>query len=152
MSANDDVNDLRANGANKFKLDTNDVLGFAYQEYVASIRAVALATPADYFLLRKEVLKSVKNDAVGALYNTLFQILSNGETLKGDSIGTGNVKLGRGGLKPAYPSQKINDLCIQIASDLADHINRVIDIILPDDFEKLASGKLNLKGRANVIE
>jgi hypothetical protein len=132
---------------NKFKLDTNDVLGFAYQEYVADIRSMALAKPADYFQLRKDVLKSVKNDAVSALYQTLFNVLSKGTTLKGQPIG----KLGSS-LHPNYPSQKINDFCIQVASDLADHINRAIDIILPDDFEKLASGKLNLKGRANVIE
>ena len=137
---------------NKFQLDTNDVLGFAYQEYVSEVRALALSRPAEYFQLRKEVLKQVKNDAVGTLYKTLFAVLSKGETLTGGIIGTGTVHLGRDGLHPSYPSQKINDFCIQVASDLADRINRAIDIILPDDFEKLAAGKLNLKGRANVIE
>ena len=138
---------------NKFQLDTNDVLGFAYQEYVSSIRALALSKPAEYFKLRKEVLKEVKNEAVGQLYNTLFSVLSKGETLKKTKIGTPPYHLGgTDGLHPKYPSQKINDFCIQVASDLADHINRAIDIILPDDFEKLAAGKLNLKGRANVIE
>jgi ribonucleotide reductase beta subunit family protein with ferritin-like domain len=39
---------------NKFFLDTNDSLGFAYQEYVADIRALALSKPAEYFQLRKE--------------------------------------------------------------------------------------------------
>lgn len=138
---------------NKFQLDTNDVLGFAYQEYVAEVRALALSKPDKYFLLRKEVLRSVKNDAVGNMYKTLFAVLSKGETLSGAQIGTGDAHLGgRNGLHPNYPSQKINDFCIQVASDLADHINRAIDIILPDDFEKLAAGKLNLKGRASVIE
>ena len=138
---------------NKFELDTNDVLGFAYQEYVSEIRALALSKPAEYFKLRKEVLKEVKNEAVGQLYNTLFSVLSKGEKLGGGPIGTPPYHLGgRSGLHPNYPSQKINDFCIQVASDLADHINRAIDIILPDDFEKLAAGKLNLKGRANVIE
>ena len=142
--------------ANKFELDTNDVLGFAYQEYVSEIRALALSRPAEYFQLRKDVLKSVKTDAVGNLYKTLFAVLSKGETMTGGKIGTNNDVGkhlgGPNGLHPSYPSQKINDFCIQVASDLADHINRAIDIILPDDFEKLASGKLNLKGRANVIE
>ena len=142
--------------ANQFQLDTNDVLGFAYQEYVAEIRAIALQTPAEYFKLRKDVLKSVKTEAVGNLYKTLFAVLSNGQTLTGGTIGS-NMLVGRhlggvNGLHPSYPSQKINDFCIQVASDLADHINRAIDIIFPDDFEKLAAGKLNLKGRASVIE
>jgi hypothetical protein len=138
---------------NKFMLDTNDVLGFSYQSYVSKIRALALSKPDKYFTLREEVLKSVKNDAVGNLYKTLFAVLSKGETLAGDPIGS-DAKLGgrAGQFCPGYPSQKINDFCIQVAQDLADHINRAIDIILPDDFEKLAAGKLNLKGRANVIE
>jgi hypothetical protein len=93
------------------------------------------------------VLRSVKNDAVSQLYKTLFNVLSKGTRLDGRPIG----KLGDS-LHPNYPSHKINDFCIGVASDLADHINRAIDIILPDDFKKLAAGKLNLKGRANVIE
>ena len=135
--------------SNKFQLDTNDVLGFNYASYVANVRALALSKPADYFKLRKEVLKKVKEDAVGNLYRTLFNVLSKGTDLSGNPIGT----LGSStDMQPGYPSQKINDFAIQVASDLADHINRAIDIILPDDFEKLASGKMSLKGRANVIE
>lgn len=134
--------------ANKFQLDTDDVLGFNYQAYVSEIRALALSRPAEYFELRSQVLQKVKSDAVGNLYKTFFNVLSTGKDLQGNPIG----KLGTGNYKPSYPSQKINDFAIGVASDLAEHINKAIDIILPDDFEKLASGKLNLKGRANVIE
>ena len=130
-----------------FKLDTNNILGFEYQEYVADIRALALSQPAEYFKLRKEVLKKVKTDAVGNLYKTLFNVLSDGFGLDGKPI---TAKFGVD-YKPSYPANKINDFCIDVASDLADHINRAIDIILPDDFEKLASGKMSLKGRGNVI-
>ena len=133
---------------NKFFLDTDDVLGFSYQEYVATVRALALSKPGDYFDLRREVLKKVKSDAVGRLYRTLFDVLSNGTDFDGRPIST----LGTGNFKPHYPSQKINDFCIQCASDLADHLNRAIDIILPNDFEQIASNKMSLKGRANMIE
>ena len=133
---------------NKFQIDTNDVLGFDYQAYVAEVRALALSRPADYFQLRKEVLLKVKSDAVGNLYKTLFHVLSKGTDLAGRPIG----RLGRDGLIPGYPSNKINDFAIMVASELGEFLNEAIDLILPDDFEKLASGKLSLKGRANVIE
>jgi hypothetical protein len=132
---------------NRFYLETSDVLGFKYQEYVADIRALALSKPAEYFQLRKEVLKSVKNDAVSALYKTLFNVLSTGTNIQGRPIG----RLGSD-FSPGYPSHLINDFSIGVASDLADHINRAVDIILPNDFEQIAAGKLNLKGKANVIE
>lgn len=134
--------------SNKFFLDTNDVLGFGYQEYVASIRSLAISRPADYFTLRRTVLQKVKTDAVGELYKTLFNVLSTGTDVRGSPI----ALLGTGVYKPRYPSQKINDFCIQVASDLADHINRAIDIILPEDFDKIATGKLSLKARGGVIE
>lgn len=72
-----------------------------------------------------------------------------GTDLKGNAIGM----LGSSeDMQPGYPSQKINDIAIEIASVLAESMNRCVDIILPDDSEKLASGKMSLKGRANVIE
>ena len=132
-----------------FRLDTDDVLGFNYQAYVADVRALALSKPAEYFELRKEVLEKVRRDAVGDVYKTLFNVLSKGTDKNGNVIG---AKFGAGSYIPNYPSQKINDFAIEVASDMADHINRAIDIILPDDFEKLAAGKLNLKGRANTID
>lgn len=88
---------------NKFFLDTDDVLGFGYQEYVASIRALALSKPAEYFNLRREVLKKVKIDAVSNLYKTLFNVLSSGTDIHSKPIGI----LGSGNFKPNYPSQRI---------------------------------------------
>ena len=38
------------------------------------------------------------------------------------------------------------------ATDMAEWINDAIDIILPDDFEKIAMGKLRLKGKGSSIE
>jgi hypothetical protein len=131
-----------------FKISPANVLGLDHQEYVCAVRALALSKPAEYFELRAQVLRSVKRDAVSNLYNTLFAVLSAGTDLQGRPIG----KLGTSGYKPMYPGPKINDFSIQVASDLADHLNRCIDIILPEDFEQIAERKLNLKGRANVIE
>lgn len=135
--------------ANQFELNTNDVLGFDYEMYVSSIRALALSQPAKYFELRRQVLKTVKKDAVGSLYKTFFNVLSKGQDINGKEIGL----LGSSeAYTPSYPSQKINSFALEVSSDLADHINRVIDIILPDDFEKIASAKLTLKGRGTNID
>ena len=133
---------------NQFFVPTDDVLGFEYQAYVAKVRSLALATPSEYFELRRVVLKQVKSDAVGSLYNTIFNVLTEGRDIKGNPIGA----LGRSEeMRPHYPSQKVNDFAIEVCGVMADHLNRAIDLILPDDFQKLAEGKLNLKGRADTI-
>lgn len=134
--------------SNQFMLNTNDVLGFNYSTYVANVRALALSKPADYFKLRQEVSKKVKEDADGQLYKTIFNVFSTGAALDGNPIGM----LGTSNYRSGYPSQEINDFALQVASDLADHVDRAIDIILPNDFETLVSSKMSLKGRANVIE
>ena len=134
--------------ANQFKLDTNDVLGLNYQKYCEKIKSLALSKPSEYFDLRQEVLEKVKADAVGNLYNTLFAVLSEGKDLAGNPIG----KLGTEKFVPCYPSQKINDFALGAATDMAEWINDAIDIILPDDFEKIAMGKLRLKGKGSSIE
>ena len=131
-----------------FRLDTNDVLGFDYSSYVDEMRALAISEPAKYFKLRKEILEKVRRDAVGDVYTTLFNVLSAGKDKAGAPIG---ATFGRGVYIPKYPSNKINDFAITVASDMADHINRAIDIILPDSFEKLAGDKLMIKGAGSRI-
>ena len=79
-------------------------------------------------------MKSVKSEAVKNLYKSFFAILAKGTTVNGDAIGD----FGRGKL---VPSQKINDFTIEVAATLGEALNKVIDIILPDDFDKIASAK-----------
>ena len=134
--------------ASKFFLDTDDVLGFAYQQYVSNIRGLALSKPSEYYQLRAQVMKQVKTDAVKNLYKTIFQILSKGRKFDGGSIGV----FGTGDYVPSYPSQKINDFTISVAAQLGDALNQVIDIILPDDFEKLARAKLSIQGKSSAID
>lgn len=133
---------------NKFRLNTEDVLGFAFQEYLSSIRGMAISEPARYYKLRAQVMKQIKRDAVGALYKTIFNALTEGTDKDGTPIG----ELGRGPLIPMFPSQKTNDLAIRIASILGEELNKVVDIILPDEFETIASKKLAIKGAASSID
>ena len=123
---------------------THDVIPPSYELYISKIQNLALSKPEKYFTLRQEVIKYVKKDGVGKFYETLIAVLSKGETLDGEPIGS-DVKLGGkiGQFCPMYPPESINLLCIQIANDLCDHINRAIDTILPDDFEKLKNIKKN---------
>ena len=137
----------------QFQVDTNDVLGFSYGAYISSVTALSLSNPGQYHALRASVLKSVKTEAVKDLYNTIFNILNKGTTVEGQTItaGTGLATLGQAPYIPGYPSQKINDIALLIARDMSDHLDDVVDIILPHNFERLASAALSLKGRASVL-
>jgi hypothetical protein len=145
--------------SSQFELNTDNVLGFDYQAYLSNIRALALSKPDVYFEMRASVLEVVRRNAVKDLYRNLFHVLKYGRSPPPvGTAGEGNALVGVGTLfgqdkkyRPGFPENKINDFCIQVAQELGDHINRAIDIILPDEFEKLAAGKLELKGRGNTI-
>ena len=138
---------------NKFELDTDDVLGFAFQEYLSSIRGLAISSPAEYYKLRAQLMKTIKRDAVGALYKSIFNALSLGCDVNGNPISAGgSTSLGRGTLVPQFPSQKVNDLAIRVASVLGEELNKVVDILMPDEFENIAAKKLAIKGASSAID
>ena len=132
----------------KFFLDPEDVLGFGFQQYSSNIRGLALSKPGEYYKLRAEVMKQVKVDACRNLYTTIFNILSKGRKFDGGSIGV----FGTGDYVPNFPSHKINDFSISVAAQLGESLNKIIDILLPDDFTKLASSKLEIQGKASSID
>ena len=139
---------------NKFQLNTDDVLGLQYSQFISNIRGVAIANPAEYYKLRAQLMQTVKRDAVGALYNSIFNVLTKGVDINNQPIQApgGSVVLGRGEYVPQYPSQKTNDFAIHCASILAEHLNKVVDILLPDEFESIASKKLAIKGASKAID
>ena len=133
-----------------FKVDTADLLGFKYQAYIAACRGLALSKPDLYFEMRAQVMEGVRAKIIEDLYNTLYAAMSVGRDKSGAEIFPGG-KFGHTVFVPNYPQDKINVFCVEAVTNMSDDINRCMDIILPDDFEKLAAGKLNLKGRGETI-
>ena len=133
-----------------FKVSTDDVLGFNYEAYIADVRALALSNPSEYFRLRKVVMEKVRRDAVGSIYETFFNVLTAGEDKEGNPID--GFELNGDHARPCYPSDKVSLFAQKAAKHMTQFCNECVDIILPDDFEKLAERKLNIKGKANTIE
>ena len=139
---------MSSSESDKFFLDVTKTLGVEFDAYCNCLRALALSKPAEYFTMKEAVVKSVKADAIKNLYKTLFNVMSLGTDFQGNSIN----KLGTVGFQPHYPSQLINTICLSAASDLNDHLNKVLDIILPDDFEKLADRRIEIKGKGSIVD
>ena len=133
--------------ANKFYVDVNNVLGFEYQSYISTITALALSKPDEYYKMRAETLAKVRNGIIQKIYATIFNVLHLGKDGDNNAIGT----LGKGAYIPHYPGPKINDLTISLTSELSDNLEKVIDIILPQEFITLANKSLTLKGRASLV-
>ena len=65
----------------RFYIETSDFLGFKYEQFRNELYALALSKPSDYFKLRKEVLETVKNQAIQDMYKQFYNLLSKGQDI-----------------------------------------------------------------------
>ena len=129
--------------AQNFQVDTNDYLGFQYEEYLNELMALAVSKPSDYYKIRAETLKLLKQVVVKQVYNTYYGLLTTGEI-------DGQTPLGA--LVPHYPQQKASQFALGASKTINDILNSALDIILPPNHLDVAKLKLVEKGNASRIE
>ena len=131
---------------NRFAVTPSNYLGFEYEEYKNDLYSLALSKPSEYFKLRKAVVKSVKTDAVGDIYDIFTKILSEGKSNNGADIIIENGNTHR----PKFPAQEISKIALKAARTLDDILEDVIDIILPSDFKQLANQRAVKQSNENI--
>ena len=129
--------------AQNFQVDTNDYLGFQYEEYLNELMALAVSKPSDYYKIRAGTLKLLKQVVVKQVYNTYYGLLTTG-TIDGQTP--------LGDLVPHYPQQKASQFALGASKTINDILNSALDIILPPNHLDVAKLKLTQKGEASKIE
>ena len=59
-----------------FEINTDDYLGFEYEEYLNNINAMAISKPSDYYKMRAELLARVKKKVVKDVYDAYYKLLT----------------------------------------------------------------------------
>jgi hypothetical protein len=113
-----------------FRVNAPQYLGHQYQEFCNDLYALAISEPDKYFTMRKNVLKKVKQDAIGAIYDTFYNLLVEGR------VGTSNVFVND--MQPQYPEQKVSEIALSAANTLDNILNKVIELVLPIDYRDIA--------------
>ena len=129
--------------AQNFQVDTNDYLGFQYEEYLNELMALAVSKPSDYYKIRAETLKLLKQVVVKQVYNTYYGLLTTGEINRQKPLGA---------LTPHYPQQKASQFALGASKTINDILNSALDIILPPNHLDVAKLKLTEKGNAAKID
>ena len=129
--------------AQNFQVDTSDYLGFKYEEYLNELMAIAMSKPSEYYKIRADTLKALKQDVIKAIYDTYYGLLTTGNI-------NGNNTLG--GLVPAYPQQKASQFSLAASKTINEILNSALEIILPANHLDVAKMKLTQKGEAAKIE
>ena len=135
--------------ADRFQFEPDDYLGLKYEEYKNDMYALAISFPREYFKLRKNVLKSVKTQAIGDIYTTFYNVLSQGTDKEGVNIINPR---GETDLSPGYPKQEVSKIALKAARTLDSILDEVIGIILPLNYKHLATIRSEQKAIGQVIK
>ena len=127
-----------------FQVDTSDYLGFQYEEYLNNLMAIAMSKPADYYKIRADTLKLLKQVVVKTVYDTYYGLLTTGKIGNETPLGANLV--------PHYPQQKASQFALGASKTINDILNSALDIILPSNHLDVAKLKLTEKGNAAKIE
>jgi hypothetical protein len=131
----------------KYSVKPSNYLGMEYEAYKSDLYALAISKPSEYFRLRKNVIQSVKTDAVGNIYTTFKNILSEGKSLNGSPL----IQTTDGTqYKPNYMNQDIGIIALKAAKTLDKILDEVIEIILPQNFKALAVERTEKISNENI--
>jgi hypothetical protein len=125
-----------------FEIDTNDYLGFEYEEYLNNVNAMAISKPSEYYKMRAFVLAETKKKVVKSVYDAYYKLLTT------QSVGTYNGQE----LIPHYPAQKASKFALEASATTNAILNKALEIVLPVNYTDIANQKLVQKGQADKID
>ena len=143
------------------KLSPEIISGISYKKYRNNLYSIALGTPSRYYKLREKVLESIETDLIKLIYNIFFNALTEGRDSSGNPIGVSPGEFRLSGITPDTPlvlqaphymTHKINELSLSAVADLEIHLQKLCDLLVPQDFNSIASTNLKLTGKASAID
>ena len=129
--------------AQNFQVDTSDYMGFKYEEYLNELMAIAVSKPSEYYKMRSDTLKLLKQGMITQIYTTYYTLLTTGQINGSSPLGS---------LIPSYPQQKASQFSLAASKTINEILNSALDIILPANHLDVAKMKLTEKGSATRIE
>ncbi len=129
--------------AQNFEVDTSDYMGFKYEEYLNELMSIAMSKPSEYYKIRSETLKALKQGVITQIYTTYYTLLTKG-TIEGVNT--------LGDLVPSYPQQKASQFSLAASKTINEILNSALDIILPANHLDVAKMKLTEKSSASRID
>jgi hypothetical protein len=125
--------------ASKFFINIENELGLSYKKQRAALLAVALSKPSEYYTLRSSLIEHITTAQVRNAYKIFWQLLKNGV------IGEKPAEYKNGSetcyLKPDLPEHLINKFASRVAATLEEICEEAVNLILPEDFLKMAQEK-----------
>ena len=126
----------------KFYIDIANELGLGYKKNRAALLGTALGKPANYYNLRAHLVDVLTEKQVKEAYKMYWDILKLGHL----PLTTSPYKYKNGNdvdtlLVPDLPEHLINKFASRVAATIEEMAEECVNLIMPEDFLKLAHEK-----------
>jgi hypothetical protein len=128
----------------KFYIDITNELGLKYKKQRAHLMGVALAKPANYYALRAKLVEQLTTAQVEHAYKLYWNLLKNGvigTESSAKQVQYYDEKDSICYLKCDLPEHLINKFSSRVAATMEEIAEEAVNLILPEDFLKLAQEK-----------
>ena len=138
MDANGRLNNLNSS---KFYIDIKNELGLNYKKVRGDLLATSLSKPQNYYTLRNDIISSMTEAQVFAMYEVVWRCLRNGQKPNGDAITYKNATDVVTQFVPQVPEHIIGEFASKAAKTIENLMEDIIEQILPDDYLALAQSR-----------
>ena len=138
-----------------FKIDPSNYAGIDHEAYRSDMLQLALSQPTVYTQLRKDVLQTVKKEAVNTQYAIYYNLLTKGKKPDQTSILSATASSGLGtGANPLFvphvPNQIVNEFALKASKTIDRIAEEAIEMILPSDWKQIADNRTFSKTKATL--
>ena len=124
----------------KFFINIENELGLSYKKQRAALLAVALSKPANYYTLRSDLIDKITTSQVKSAYKLFWDLLKNG-VIDGKPADYKDENNQPCYLRSDLPEHLINKFSSRVAATLEEICEEAVNLILPEDFLKMAQEK-----------
>ena len=126
----------------KLYMDPRQHLGLNFNRSRSDLLSLALSNPRGYYALRQLVISSLTEQATLSCYDKMWSILGEGVVQNDDGTETPLVYLDKEGhehlYKPNLPEVQISKLSMGMAQSILEQSNKIVDLLLPQDYLALS--------------
>ena len=127
--------------SSKFYIDIKNELGLNYKKVRGDLLATSLSKPQNYYTLRNDIISSMTEAQVFAMYEVVWRCLRNGQKPDGSPFTYKNATDNVTQFVPQVPEHIIGEFASKAAKTIENLMEDIIEQILPDDYLALAQSR-----------
>lgn len=117
-----------------FKSKPLNALNLEYEQFKSKVLEVAFQSPEEFFNLRRQLMKNLLEDSVKAMYEMVFNALTEPKDIVNFDSLTKAAATFEGEFKPKMSEQKADEIALDMVAGLKELLKKhVVDELLPPD-------------------